>query len=169
MRNLTSMYIAFVLTCASLAGVLFTGCKKDDPCENVTCQNGGTCNNGSCSCPSGYEGSTCATEVRSKFIASYSVQENCSPGGNFNYVMTINSSATGVSNVVLNNFYGVGATVVGSVSGSSITIASQTVTVNSVAVNVSGSGQLNGNILTLSYTVSAGTEADNCTSTCTKQ
>lgn len=29
------------------------GCFKSDPCENVYCQNGGTCVDGSCSCPDG--------------------------------------------------------------------------------------------------------------------
>jgi len=171
MRTFKNLYFIFALTCLTITGVLMTGCKKEDPdpCENVSCQNGGTCNNGSCNCAAGYEGGTCATEVRSKFIASYSVQENCSPGGNFNYTMTINSSATGVQNVVINNFYGVGASVTASVSGTSINIASQTVTVNGTAVTFSGSGQINGNILTLSYTASAGVDADNCTATCTKQ
>lgn len=170
MKTFKHIYFIFALTCLTITGVLLSGCKKEeDPCDNVTCQNGGTCNNGSCSCASGYEGATCGTEMRSKFIASYTVQENCSPGGNFNYNMTINSSATGVQNVVINNFYGVGAAVTASVSGSSITIASQTVTVNGTAVTFSGSGQLSGNIMTLSYTASIGGDADNCTATCTKQ
>lgn len=169
MRIFTRLFVVFSLTVASIATITLSGCKKDDPCEGVTCSNGGTCNNGSCSCAAGYEGSTCGTEVRSKFIASYSVQENCSPGGNFNYNMTINSSATGVQNVVLNNFYGVGAAVVGTVSGTSINIANQTVTVSGQALTFSGSGQVNGSIMTLSYTASQGGNVDNCTATCTKQ
>ncbi|MBW8051719.1 MAG: hypothetical protein FVQ77_15545 [Cytophagales bacterium] len=46
-----------------LMGVLaFTGCKKD-PCEGVTCQNSGTCNEGTCKCPAGFSGTFCGTEV----------------------------------------------------------------------------------------------------------
>ncbi|MDD3669050.1 MAG: calcium-binding EGF-like domain-containing protein [Alphaproteobacteria bacterium] len=32
---------------------------KDVSCEGITCQNGGTCKNGSCNCPAGYYGSRC--------------------------------------------------------------------------------------------------------------
>ncbi len=159
------------LTFISIAVI---SCKKDDPepdpCENVSCLNGGTCNNGSCSCTAGYEGSNCGTEQRAKFVASYSVSENCNLTGNFNYTMTISNSATGVSAVVINNFYGVGATVTGTVNGTSLTIASQLVNVGSQAFTFSGSGQVNGNILTLSYTVADGSGgSETCTSTCTKQ
>lgn len=39
-----------------------TGCKEDDPCENITCLNDGYCANGSCVCPEGYEGSDCSQQ-----------------------------------------------------------------------------------------------------------
>jgi hypothetical protein len=150
--------------------IAIASCKKEeDPCDNVTCLNGGTCNDGTCACAAGYEGSTCGTEQRSKFLASYNVSESCNVSGNFNYIMTISTSATGVSSVVLNNFFGVGASVTGNVSGTSITIPSQIVNVNSIGTTFSGSGQVNGNILTLSYTIVVGADSETCTATCTKQ
>jgi len=33
-----------------------------DPCDDVACQNGGTCIEGDCSCPSGFSGTTCQIE-----------------------------------------------------------------------------------------------------------
>lgn len=44
--------------------LLSLGCSKDavDPCEGVTCQNGGICVDGSCECPDGYTGFNCETE-----------------------------------------------------------------------------------------------------------
>jgi len=48
------------------SAVLFTGCPNPDPvnpCESVTCQNGGTCIDGSCYCPSGYTGTNCETKI----------------------------------------------------------------------------------------------------------
>ncbi|MBW8051197.1 MAG: hypothetical protein FVQ77_12820 [Cytophagales bacterium] len=48
-----------------LMGVLaFTGCSKDDPdpCDGVTCQNGGTCNGGICGCTERYTGNLCENQ-----------------------------------------------------------------------------------------------------------
>jgi len=150
------------------ATALLTSCKKEDPCDDVVCQNGGTCNDGSCSCASGYEGSTCGTEVRAKFLSTYNVTEACT-SGNFNYQITITTSSAGVNRVIINNFGGYGVSVVGSVSGSSLTISNQQFDLQGNAATFSGSGQLNGLILTISYTISSGSSSETCTKTCTKQ
>lgn len=42
------------------AALSFTSCKKD-PCEDVNCSNGGTCNEGTCACPEGFSGPECRT------------------------------------------------------------------------------------------------------------
>ena len=152
--------------------IALASCKKEepDPCASVTCQNGGTCNNGTCSCASGYEGATCGTEQRAKFIGTYSAAESCTPGGNFNYTLTVTTSGTGVSNVILNNYYGVGVIATATISGSSITIPSQIITIAGIgAVTTSGSGQISGNIMTISYTIVSSSGSDSCTAICTKQ
>ena len=48
--------------------IWFTACKKEEPapvnpCDNVTCENGGDCNNGTCDCPEGFTGTNCETAV----------------------------------------------------------------------------------------------------------
>lgn len=53
------------------AMMLATSCKKEpiepppppDPCENITCFNGGVCINGACDCPPQYTGPACSQEV----------------------------------------------------------------------------------------------------------
>jgi hypothetical protein len=40
---------------------LFNGCKKDDPCEDKVCFNGGACVDGTCVCANGYSGANCET------------------------------------------------------------------------------------------------------------
>jgi hypothetical protein len=51
-------YFLFVVLSILIASEY--SCKKDK-CADVQCQNGGTCNDGSCNCPVGYSGTSCET------------------------------------------------------------------------------------------------------------
>lgn len=169
MRNQNS-YTMKTLRLFSLAlsfvALALTGCK--DECKDVVCQNGGTCEEGICLCATGYEGTNCETEIRAKFLGSYTVSESCQ-SGNYSFSLSITSSSAGVSNIIINNFYDIGINVSATINGNSVTIPNQTINDGGVALTISGSGQLSGNILTLTYNISAGTESDSCTATCTKQ
>ena len=154
--RLSTLSIALGLFTASL----ITSCKKDeaDPCDNVTCLNGGSCNNGACSCASGYEGATCGTETRAKFVGVFNGTFSC-PGVNATVTLTNSTSAAGITSIVM--FDGAD-TWIGTVTGTTVNIATQTVTGGNT---ISGSGQLSGLILTLNLNVSGTT----CTYTGTKQ
>ena len=54
-----------LLVCLSL-----TQCS--DPCDDVDCGANGTCVEGTCNCDPGYEGLSCETEIRAKYIGTYS-------------------------------------------------------------------------------------------------
>lgn len=59
-------------------------CKKNatvDPCENTKCQNGGTCEDGSCKCPLGYTGKNCETNIADRLVGNYSVIDD----GNYSW------------------------------------------------------------------------------------
>jgi hypothetical protein len=47
-----------------------------NPCASITCQNGGTCANGTCNCPPGYGGAQCQT------LLDPCENLNCQNGGN---------------------------------------------------------------------------------------
>lgn len=52
--------------------ILITSCSSD-PCEDVVCQNGGVCNEGSCDCPDGWSGADCST-YDFEYVGSYRVE-----------------------------------------------------------------------------------------------
>ena len=60
--------IANIITLV-LALTFFLGC--EDPCENISCLNDGICISGDCDCLLGFEGSTCETDSRDKFLGFY--------------------------------------------------------------------------------------------------
>ena len=53
------------ISMVALSVLVSGGCKKKnaDPCEGKTCLNGGACNDGTCSCPLGYTGEDCGTQI----------------------------------------------------------------------------------------------------------
>jgi hypothetical protein len=87
-----------IFTVLTLVVIVVSSCKKD-PCDDISCLNGGTCNDGTCACAEGYEGTTCGTEERAKFLSTYSVTETC-PSGNLSYSSVVSTSSVGVSSIV---------------------------------------------------------------------
>lgn len=50
-------------------GIFMTSCS--DPCKDISCNEVGTCDDGTCICDTGYEGANCETESREKFIGTW--------------------------------------------------------------------------------------------------
>lgn len=59
--------LLFVLTLAT--GFFISSCS--DPCKDITCSEVGTCDDGTCTCDTGYTGDNCETEIRAKFIGTW--------------------------------------------------------------------------------------------------
>jgi len=162
MKNLKHLVFALLaVTTFSLAS-----CKKDK-CKDKTCQNGAPCVDGTCNCTTGFSGENCEIVNRAKLRSTYNVNESC-PSGNFTYQITISNSSTGADKVLISNFGGYGVSVTATASGNSLNVATQQVDISGNSATFSGSGQLSGNILTLSYTISGGGSSESCTMNCTK-
>lgn len=58
MKITRTIFVTTILTLMAFGAVVYTSCRKDR-CKRVVCQNGGTCNDGFCFCPSGYTGTYC--------------------------------------------------------------------------------------------------------------
>ncbi len=144
-----------------LSTVAFLGACKKDACKDVTCQNGGSCTDGSCVCPAGFEGSNCEVSTRAKFLGFYNVTETC-PGEVYSYTFTITAGPSSATAIIIDNITGWGP-ITGTVSGNGLTIPTQQVTEMGDIVTVVGSGQISGNTLNMSYTLSADGESTSCT------
>ncbi len=64
-----SLVAAAAFFCISSV-VLYSSCTVDS-CQTLLCRNGGTCADGFCRCPSGYEGTQCETLSSEKFKGMY--------------------------------------------------------------------------------------------------
>ncbi|PZF71001.1 hypothetical protein [Taibaiella soli] len=69
-----------LITACSFVGiastVLYTACEKDS-CTDLTCKNGGSCADGFCRCPTGFEGAQCETRTVDRFTGTYYGNSRC--------------------------------------------------------------------------------------------
>ena len=102
MKKLKSILVASILTVATFSATVFTSCNPD-ACKDVVCNNGGTCTDGNCACPVGYEGTLCETASRTKFTKSWAAAD---VQGTNNYVYTcVIANGTAITNVIIDNSF----------------------------------------------------------------
>jgi len=162
-------------TCDCPEGFSGTNCQTEDLCitQNVECENGGTCVDGTCECTEGYSGTSCEIEDRAQFIGDYDVNDFCDFGMS-SYTISITDSSSTITEIIIENFYGIGIEVEAKVSGDQLTIPAQDVFIPippQGTARIEGSGSISGNVLSLTFSltnIDSGL-TDNCNSTCTKQ
>jgi hypothetical protein len=115
---------------------------------------------GTCACDAGFEGTDCSTEERAKFVGVYTVTGtiSCTQSGDFIInpsTLTISNSSSSTSNIVID--FG-GLTVIASISGTSLTVASQSIG----SFTYTGSGSINGNNITLTFNEFNSTVNESC-------
>lgn len=69
-RLFTVLFSCFIATL-----VMYNACIKDK-CGIVVCNNGGVCVDGTCTCPTGYEGVSCSKLWYEKFAGRWSVRDS---------------------------------------------------------------------------------------------
>jgi len=161
------------MSIASIAAILtISSCAKDeDKCKNVTCQNSGTCVDGTCNCTAGYEGTNCETVARTKFLkTAANVSEDCT---SVTYVTDI-VTGTNIDELKVKNLGNYSCPsgdyyVVAKVTGANLTIESQSFcNVGGTNVyTVTGTGTINTttHAVTITYHVTATGVNDNCVAT----
>ncbi len=131
MKSTKSILAAGVFTLGAFALTTYTSCSKSDknPCENVTCQNGGTCVNGSCNCPDGYEGNNCQTASSAKFKGFYAATDDCPlgdrEGNDLKYDIVITASNSNPTSVTVQGLGNTDNILNATAAGKELTIAEQ--------------------------------------------
>jgi len=102
--------------------------------------------------------------ARDKFLGIYTVVESCG-SGNDSYEITIIESGSAENAVVVFNLYDWDENATASIDGNKINIPSQVLD----GMNFIGSGTLSENTLSISLTVSANGQSDNCNLICSQK
>lgn len=153
-------------------GLVFFSCAKD-PCEEVSCQNGGNCIDGICECPDGFEGPFCEILDSQQHYGSYSADyQGCvsTSAGHRVLLKQVDSSATQLLIQQLGDYACPDDTLqfLARLTGNSVSIDSQVVDCGPIVYTFNGSGNFNSaGQLTLNFSVSysdgMNERTDNCT------
>ncbi len=79
MKFWKQILITASLFTAVAATVFYSSCEKDT-CNNVSCKNGGSCGNGTCKCPTGYENAECQDKSVTRFVGTFAGYTECNNG-----------------------------------------------------------------------------------------
>jgi hypothetical protein len=158
MKSIKYIALSAFVTISAFCAVLYTSCTKD-ACKGVTCQHGGTCSGGNCTCTTGYEGTNCEKEARAKFIKSWAATDvnvtTTVPLAPYSAVIAASTSSTVVTDVIIgafsNNYFT--NSVKASVDGNTITIASQQPDSDGYAVAGTGTYNTASNKISWTYTI----------------
>lgn len=118
------LVIPLVAVGALFTSLVTSSCNRDK-CKTVVCAYNGVCNQGACTCQSGYEGSSCETITRNKYLGNWTVYEKGSTSNAAQYQVSIVAAdkITDVAIINFNNYFTV--PIKGTVKGDSIIIPNQ--------------------------------------------
>jgi hypothetical protein len=152
---------------------VFSSCA--DECKDVTCENGGTCNEGVCECPAGYVGDLCETKENEKFVGSWKYNESCDEAVVTDFPVAITEASSSPSKIAISGFGGFQCSVANiiveaTVTGNDISLSSnQSFCSGGLTIN-SGTGSLNasGKSISFTYSYTFNGTTGNCSGTYTK-
>ncbi len=170
MKSIRNIALTALLTIGAFSAITYTSCNPDK-CKDVVCQNGGTCSEGVCSCPVGYEGTLCETKSNAKFVGVWAVSETCGSAAQTPYQVTITADASDATKILVNNLGNYGCTVGGTITwNSTVNGTSLTIADNKCGTQMNATGTYANGKITITYTATYGTPTttDNCTATLSK-
>jgi hypothetical protein len=143
MKKIKNILLASILTMSAFTATIMTSCNPD-ACQDVICSNGGTCTDGACSCPSGYEGASCDTRTITKYLGSYVGNGTDDNGGVYTswklvIAQTDTTSTTNATFVLLNSSNVQQLSFTGTISSNGIISLDNKTTTNFLYTNGTGS------------------------------
>jgi hypothetical protein len=103
MKPIRNVLFAAFLIVIVVSAVSYTACNKNH-CGNVVCLHLGVCNDGSCLCPTGFEGNNCEILSRDKFIFTYNGGDTCDSAGYRQYPIHLLAIAGDTLELKMTNF-----------------------------------------------------------------
>lgn len=100
--RLRSVLLTATIVTAAFGAITYTSC-TEDKCKAIVCAFGGTCQDGACICPSGYEGAQCETVNRDRFLGDWSVVEDGTISASADYSVIVEKGAS-ITEVTIKNF-----------------------------------------------------------------
>ena len=160
MKKSLFFFVALVLCIAILGSCK----KKKDACDNINCNNGGSCVNGSCKCDSVHEGANCESEKRAKYFGGHVFNIDCSSGDHLDYAKFL-SSDSGANKIEIVNLYSSGSACFGTLlADGSIDIASQELVSQSLGTGtISGRASMINDKIVISFMAAFAGNLDTCT------
>jgi len=159
-------HLKFLIFSLAFTAFLFSCETETDPCDGITCMNGGECVEGDCDCPTGTSGETCATLWRDAVMGTHNAQESCTVGSDYNYDIVI-SAGSSLDKINITNIYAHAGVVVEATFTDANNFFLTTPIGDTGLTFTSGSGLINGNILTLSVDIDGSAFDTSCVLTVT--
>ena len=136
-----------------LAMMLLGSC-KDEPCDNIICQNDGICMDGLCDCPSGFEGEFCEEFSRQKILGNFDVSSNCVGDTSVTDIWAIGASTSAVNEVLIGNFHKPALNVIATITEPNVIEIEKQFFGGSTSYTIYGSGTIEAvGQLSIQYTV----------------
>jgi hypothetical protein len=164
MRNQMKTFLLTAMGVFALFSTLTITSCSEDKCKTTVCAYGGVCNDdGSCTCPTGYEGERCETITREKFKGTWNVTEDGTASSPAQYAVSVEDGGA-IDEVVIRNFYNLfNKEITAKVKGDTIYIAPTEIEVGEDTKTIEGKGYavpeayygLHGKLV-LSYKVTSG-------------
>jgi hypothetical protein len=145
-------------------GLMVTAQSCKDACKDVECNNG-TCDEGTCICETGYEGTNCDAEMRAKFFGTYRVSGTDTDGDSYTNVPVKIEAASANAQAVIITWDNSVVMNGNSSASTTITIPTQTVSGDAVSGTITGGGST----ITMVLAVGSGTDAFTITATGSRQ